>query len=197
MTAAAEQAGRGAGEIDVRAARDGDELLLVSLRWLPEVLEAEPNDARESAQALELPRIVNWRIEAPGDRDLFRIEGPAGLEIVAEVQARRLGSPLDSFLRVTDEQGTELAANDDHEDPGAGLSTHHADSQLRFRMPEKGDAWLQLYADRLGMEVVSVRSDEPAVQGAALIAARAAGWFPSVAEAQRAWVTVRASFVPS
>ena len=35
--------------------------------------------------------------EKPGDVDVFRIEGKAGDEIVVEVLARQLGSPLDSL----------------------------------------------------------------------------------------------------
>ncbi|MCU0722249.1 MAG: peptidase, partial [Planctomycetes bacterium] len=72
---------------------------------LPEALEAEPNDAPESAQPLALPVVVNGRVSRPGDRDRFRFEGRAGDRIVAEVAARRLGSPLDSLLRLTDPSG--------------------------------------------------------------------------------------------
>ncbi len=42
-------------------------------------------------------------------------------EIVAEVYARRLDSPLDSVLKLTDAAGKQLAFNDDHEDKGCGL----------------------------------------------------------------------------
>ncbi len=41
-------------------------------------------------------------------------------QIVAEVFARRLDSPLDSFLRLTDAEGKQLAFNDDFEDKGTG-----------------------------------------------------------------------------
>ena len=55
-----------------------------------------PNDTPETAQSVTLPLIVNGRIGRPGDRDVFRFEGHAGQQIVAEVMARRLDSPLDS-----------------------------------------------------------------------------------------------------
>jgi hypothetical protein len=87
---------------------------------LPECLEQEPNDSRESPQQVTLPIIVNGRIDAPGDWDVFRFEARAGQVVFAEVRARRLGSPLDSVLRLTDAAGKQLAINDDHEDPGAG-----------------------------------------------------------------------------
>jgi len=105
---------------------------------LPECLEQEPNNAPESAQHVTLPIIVNGRIDQPGDSDVFSFEGRAGMEIVAEVHARRLNSPLDSVLRLTDAAGRQVAFNDDTEDKGAGLETHHADSYLRITLPTNG-----------------------------------------------------------
>ena len=111
---------------------------------LPEKLEQEPNDSPDTAQPVVLPVIVNGRIDRPGDWDVFRFDGKAGQEIVAEVQARRLGSPLDSVLKVTDAAGRQLAFNDDHEDKGSGLITQHADSYLSVRLPANGAYFVQL-----------------------------------------------------
>ncbi len=105
---------------------------------LPESLEKEPNQQINDAHSVTLPLILNGRINPPGDVDVFCFEGRAGQEIVAEVNARRLGSPLDSLLRLTDASGRQLAINDDHEDKGAALLTHHADSLLRFKLPGDG-----------------------------------------------------------
>jgi hypothetical protein len=99
---------------------------------------------RAKAQRLKLPVIVNGRIERPGEAAFFRFDGRAGEEVVAEVSARRLGSPLDSVLRLTDAAGKELARNDDFEDKGSGLLTHQADSYLHFRLPAKGTYYLEL-----------------------------------------------------
>jgi hypothetical protein len=105
---------------------------------LPDTLEQEPNDSPDTAQPVALPVIVSGRIDRPGDWDVFRFEGKAGQEIIAEVQARRLGSPLDSVLKVTDAAGRQLAFNDDHEDKGSGLITQHADSYLSVKLPASG-----------------------------------------------------------
>ena len=110
----------------------------------PECFEAEPNDDAGQAQLLALPVVVNGRIDPPGDRDVFVVAGRAGDELVAEVLARRLDSPLDSVLVLTDEDGRELAANDDHEDRAAGLSTHQADSRLTLILPADGRYHLHL-----------------------------------------------------
>lgn len=111
---------------------------------LPESVESEPNDAPGQGERLDVPQIVNGRIARAGDVDCFRFEGHAGEEIVAEVLARRLGSPLDALLALTDADGTVLASNDDHEDPGAGLVTHHADSYLAATLPATGMYILRL-----------------------------------------------------
>jgi hypothetical protein len=111
---------------------------------LPEILEREPNNSPDTAQPVTLPVIVNGRVGAPGDWDVFRFEGQAGQEIVAEVYARRLDSPLDSVLKLTDAQGRQLAYNDDHEDKGSGLNTHHADSYLTARLPANETYFIHL-----------------------------------------------------
>jgi hypothetical protein len=111
---------------------------------LPECLAQEPNDTPGSAQPLTPPVIVNGRIDRPGDWDVFRFEGQADDKIVAEVYARRLDSPLDSVLRLTDAAGKQLAFNDDHEDKGTGLNTHHADSLLMATLPADGTYYLHL-----------------------------------------------------
>jgi len=111
---------------------------------LPEGLDKEPNNQPASAQPVTLPLIVNGRIDPPDDWDVFRFQGRGGSEIVAEVYARRLDSPLDSALKLTDAAGKQLAFNDDCEDKGAGLTTHHADSCLRATLPADGTYYLHL-----------------------------------------------------
>ena len=118
---------------------------------LPECRESESNDTVKDAQRIDMPKIINGRIAKPGDVDVFRIEGDAGDRVVAEISARRLASPLDSLLRLTDASGRVLAWNDDHvlKDKhlhlnDAGLLTHHADSYLLAELPKKGSYYVQL-----------------------------------------------------
>jgi hypothetical protein len=111
---------------------------------LPERAEREPNDGPKNALRVKLPIIVNGRVDRPGDVDLVRFQGRAGEEIVAEVTARRLDSPLDSVLKLTDSTGKQLAANDDFEDKGAGLVTHQADSRISFKLPQNGTYYVHL-----------------------------------------------------
>jgi hypothetical protein len=94
--------------------------------------------ATTNVQTVALPIIINGRIEHAGDDQVFQFDGRAGERIVAEVMARRLDSPLDSVLRLVGPDGKQIAFNDDHEDKGSGLNTHHADSYLAATLPANG-----------------------------------------------------------
>ena len=109
-----------------------------ALDQLPDMFEREPNNATKSAQFIRPPMIVNGRINKPGDEDVYEFQGRAGEEIVAEIVARRLDSPLDSSLRLMASHGRLVAFNDDHRDLGDGLNTHPADSYLRAKLPASG-----------------------------------------------------------
>lgn len=115
-----------------------------ALDTLPESLDKEPNDEPSKAQKVSLPIIINGRADRPGDWDVFEVEGKAGETIVAEVHARRLGSPLDSFVKVTGADGQVIALNDDHYDAGSGLNTDHADSYLMVKLPAAGKYFIHL-----------------------------------------------------
>lgn len=111
---------------------------------LPECLSAGTNKTRETAQSITKPMIVNGTITEPGSWHVFRFEGQGGQTVIAEVRARRLGSPLDSVLKLTDSDDKVVAFNDDWEDKGQGLITHHADSFIRAKLPATGDYYLYL-----------------------------------------------------
>ena len=125
---------------------------------LPECFESEPNDTQACAQKVTLPIIVNGRINRKDDWDVFQFSGRAGDTVVAEVHARRLDSPLDSLLKVTDAKGNVLALNDDCEDLGSGLNTHHADSYVMVKLPADGAYYVHLGdTDRNGGEEFAYR----------------------------------------
>lgn len=138
------EAEAGIHQLCVRADERSSNLVPFAVDTLPEYAEQESNDTPENAQSVTTPAIINGRIDRSGDSDVFRFEGRAGSEIVAEVYARRLNSPVDSSLRLVDAAGRQLAANDDSADKGAGLTTHHADSYLRATLPSDGTYYLHL-----------------------------------------------------
>ena len=109
-----------------------------ALDTLPEVPEHEPNNTTATARKITLPVIINGRIDQPDDRDIFQFDGKADEPVAIEVQARKLESPLDSLIKLTDASGKVLAFNDDREDLTAGTNTHHADSYLLTKLPADG-----------------------------------------------------------
>jgi len=139
--------------LDLREATPGIQTLaperlanrvVVMADTLPECLEKEPNNTIATAQSVTLPIIINGHIDQPGDMDVFRFTGQAGAQVVAEVYARRLDSPLDSLLIISDAAGKQLAFNDDHEDKGSGLNTHYADSYIAYTLPATGSYFVHI-----------------------------------------------------
>ena len=111
---------------------------------LREISEKEPNNDPKQAQQVSLPVIINGHIDSASDVDVFSFSCNAGEKVVAEVLARRLNSPLDSWLKITDETGMQVAFNDDQDDKGSGLLTHQADSYIAFTAQAGGRYYLTL-----------------------------------------------------
>jgi hypothetical protein len=141
-----DNSGKEPGTYFISVSKDGkiSNLVPFAVDTLPECHEQESNDLPDTAQTVALPIIINGRIDSPGDCDVFRFQGRAGEKIVAEVVARRLGSPLDSTLKLTDAAGKQLAFNDDFDDKASGLETHHADSYLAATLPADGVYFVQI-----------------------------------------------------
>jgi hypothetical protein len=136
--------GRGAFELAVREGTSLSNTVRFAMDEHAAALEAEPNDSVAQAQAVVLPLTIDGRIAVAGDADVFQFEAHAPGVVVAEVVARRLNSPLDSVLELFDRSGQRLAMNDDYEDKGAGLLTHHADSRLEVTLPSAGTYFVRV-----------------------------------------------------
>ena len=117
---------------------------LFAVDALPQVTAAASGNDRSHAQQVALPVIINGRIDTPGSIGVFAFQCRAGEQVVAETYARRLYSELDSWLKVTDAAGHQLAFNDDAADKGAGLLPFCADSYLTFTAPAKGTYYLYI-----------------------------------------------------
>ncbi len=112
-----------------------------------EATEAEPNEKPEAAQPLEGVETVNGRLQAAGDRDVFRFRARAGesiavVALAARVQERmRDGlSPADPVVTLRDAAGRELATADD---------TNRADPALPYRFERDGEYTLEIRDGRL------------------------------------------------
>jgi hypothetical protein len=114
----------------------GETPVKLAVSSLPEWVETEPNDDRARATHLpSLPGAVSGSIGHPGDVDLYAFHAPAGQKLTFDLFARRLNSRLDSFMRLTDATGKELASNDD----AVGK-----DSRLEWSPPAAGEYFVQV-----------------------------------------------------
>ena len=118
---------------------------------LPDCNELEANDTVQDAQRIDLPKIIDGHIDRPSDVDVFSFAAHSGDKVAIEVYARRLNSPLDSLLHLTDASGKVVKWNDDYVleaeylyKDTEGLLTHHADSYLVAELPADGQYCVRL-----------------------------------------------------
>ena len=71
------------------------------------------NNTVETASMVTLPGGINGRIEQESDVDCFAFEAKKDEKYSFEIIARRLGSALDSHLRLLNSDGKQLQLNDD------------------------------------------------------------------------------------
>jgi len=95
---------------------------------LPEVIEEEI-DGEPIPTGVQLPVTINGRIFPREDVDIWTFEARAGERISCEVNAARLGSPLDSRIEIRSPDGSVLTENVD----GLGV-----DSFVQFVAPKAG-----------------------------------------------------------
>lgn len=78
----------------------------------PELMSAGTNTSLATAQPVTVPVTINGRIATPAGgvpvENYFRFRASKGQELVFEVNARRLGSELDSFIEVLDAKGNRI-----------------------------------------------------------------------------------------
>ncbi len=85
-----------------------------SIGRLVELMESEPNDAAEKANAVNTPITINGKIDKTGDVDRFSFEIKTPQLLVFEVEALRLSSQLDALLTLYGAENDQvLAVNDD------------------------------------------------------------------------------------
>ena len=80
----------------------------------PEVEEQDAGASAAAAMHLEVPSTVNGRVNgftdngSKPDEDYYRFRARQGQHYVVEVEAQRLGSPLDSVIEVLDSNGNPV-----------------------------------------------------------------------------------------
>ncbi len=105
---------------------------------LPEVLEQEPNSSVSKAQTLSSSAVVvNGKLGANGDVDMFAVPLQAGQTLVASLEGHEtIGSPVDSVLQILSTRGHVLAYNHDQ---------HGLDPQIVFTAPTAGNYLVRVF----------------------------------------------------
>ncbi len=102
---------------------------------------------RLRAGAADVAPLPSWSMaqrRKAGVSHYFVLAANRNDKLVLEVQARRMGAPLDSVLTLFDARRNQVAENDDWNDPlEAGLA-HNADSRILYTFPAAGDYYLRL-----------------------------------------------------
>ena len=102
---------------------------------LPEVIEDEI-DGRPIPVKVTLPVTINGRMFPREDIDIWEFDAETGQSVTCDVFAGRLGSPLDSWIKVYGPDGRTIAENTDH---------FGVDSFLRFTAPVTGTYQLHIH----------------------------------------------------
>ncbi|MBQ4144321.1 MAG: PPC domain-containing protein [Thermoguttaceae bacterium] len=117
------------------------------LRPMSLCVEKEAPKEAKAVQDAEFPSVFYGKLEKDGQTADFRFSGKAGEQIVIDVTAGALDSPLDARLELRDDSGDLVAECDDRagaEGPNIGLRTHHADPILMVTLPKDGTFTVQL-----------------------------------------------------
>jgi hypothetical protein len=113
---------------------------------IPEAAGAKESAA--TAQALSVPACVAGRIDQPGESDWYAFRAKKGEQLSFEVVARRSGSPIDSLLRLRNDQGIVIGEYDDINVgyPDAKTGRHlSADSRMEgWTAPADGRYFLEV-----------------------------------------------------
>jgi len=124
------------GERELRVVTPGgvSNIAHVQVGLFPETTEKEPNNSLEAAQLVVLPAVISGNVAA-GDTDCFRFAAKKDERLLFDVQASRIGSKLDSTLKLYDTTGRELSRSRDVVD---------SDARITFAVPADGEYVLVL-----------------------------------------------------
>jgi hypothetical protein len=120
-------------------------LAMIVASYLPEALEAEPNNDAKVATPVTLPAAVNGILTEKGDRDYFKFAALKDQSLSFRAISQSLGSPCLVFMRLYNEAGNQLAqtaVNDNaewnltHKFPADGMYCLMVEDLLKRGGPE-------------------------------------------------------------
>ena len=115
---------------------------------LPEYQESLTGQGATNGGECEIPAVINGRISETGQVDTWHFTGKKDTTLLFDLLAERLGSPLDSVMRLLDAEGKQLAQSDD-------VSKSESDSRFEFKLPADGRYTIEVkerFARRGGLQ---------------------------------------------
>lgn len=105
------------------------------------VMEVEPNNdaATATLSSISVPVAFNGIIDKPDEVDMFKIPLKAGMALDIQCFARSFGSPLDSWMQLTNAKGEVVSENDD-----TGEAPRQ-DSRIKFTIPADGEYCVRIF----------------------------------------------------
>ncbi|MFP6765725.1 MAG: PPC domain-containing protein [Planctomycetaceae bacterium] len=104
---------------------------------LPEADEVEPNNEVAQVQKIEQSSVVNGKLGAAGDVDLYAVPMKKEQTLVAAVDSNwRLAAPVDMVMQILDPNGTVIHQNDDD---------HGFDPLLTVTAPTDGTWYVRVF----------------------------------------------------
>jgi murein DD-endopeptidase MepM/ murein hydrolase activator NlpD len=103
--------------------------------------EPTPNNSISEAQSITVGAVVPGDICSAGDVDYYKFTAAAGQSLTMDIDAKSIGSALDSYLYLIDRNGrTVLAENDDE------VAQEIKDSRVFYKIPADGTYFLKVKA---------------------------------------------------
>lgn len=115
---------------------------------LPEFQEDLSAAEKATGGIFEFPAVINGRISQLGQVDIWQFTGKKNTTLLFDLMAERLGSPLDSVMRLLDADGKQVAQSDD-------MSKNESDSRFEVKLPHDGDYTIEVkerFARRGGLQ---------------------------------------------
>ena len=104
---------------------------------LPEAIESQENDSRETASELRWPVILNGQFEADGDEDWFRLNGQKGQPMTIECEPCPRWSAALPQVSLLGSRGDVLASS-------STVQAANGKIRIEWQPPEDGAFWIRL-----------------------------------------------------
>jgi len=126
---------RGRYRVRVTTPGGASDELPIEIEEIPQLAEAEPNNdapTNKTTSHNALPAAIWGTIAAKGDVDHVTFDAQAGQTLIFDLEAKRLGSPLNAVLTLLNPAGQVVANSNDYGDDSDPLLTYRVSAPGRY-----------------------------------------------------------------